>query len=219
MREEHDSQHQPQNELVGARAGREQLAYCSSMSPLSPDPAAAHRARSSSIELKLREVDQLFNPIDPSPLEERDLSPAVEEFIVSWVEEYPPDAAITLRVHLERWPTDDPSSLVRTAVHNYFSYRASVNHVYFRRLMKRGRSNLLIGLLFLMACLLASQLLFGAGEGAWAGIGRESLTIAGWVAMWRPMEIYLYDWWPLRRRGRIYDKLSQMPVDVIRGDG
>jgi hypothetical protein len=45
---------------------------------------------------------------------------------------------------------------------------------------------------------------------------RESLTIAGWVAMWRPMQIYLYDWWPLRRRGRIYMKLSHMPVEVIR---
>jgi hypothetical protein len=28
------------------------------------------------------------------------------------------------------------------------------------------------------------------------------------------MEVYLYDWWPLRRRGRIYEKLSRMPVEV-----
>jgi len=44
---------------------------------------------------------------------------------------------------------------------------------------------------------------------------RESLTIAGWVAMWRPMQIYLYDWWPLLRRSRIYAKLSQMPVELV----
>jgi len=44
----------------------------------------------------------------------------------------------------------------------------------------------------------------------------QSLTIAGWVAMWRPMEIYLYSWWPLRRRGKIFDKLSRMPVEVRR---
>jgi len=43
---------------------------------------------------------------------------------------------------------------------------------------------------------------------------RESLTIAGWVAMWRPMQIYLYDWWPVRRRGKLYQKLSRMHVDV-----
>ena len=188
------------------------------MSPHTPYPAGA-RAHSPTIELELRRVDLLFNPVDPSPLEDRDLSADVEEFIVSWAEEYPPDAALTLRVHLEQWPTDDPSSLVRTAIHNYFSYRASVSHLDFRRLLKRGRSSLTIGLLFLVACLLASQFLFGSRESTWAGIGRESLTIAGWVAMWRPMEIYLYDWWPLRREGRIYEKLGQMPIDVVRGGG
>jgi hypothetical protein len=34
------------------------------------------------------------------------------------------------------------------------------------------------------------------------------------VAMWRPMQIYLYDWWPVRRRSRIHRKLSLMPVEV-----
>ena len=59
--------------------------------------------------------------------------------------------------------------------------------------------------------------LFLHGEaGTWAGVLRESLTIAGWVAMWRPTQLYLYDWWPLRRKQRVYTKLSRMPVEVIR---
>lgn len=44
---------------------------------------------------------------------------------------------------------------------------------------------------------------------------RESLAIAGWVAMWQPMQIYLYGWWPLRRRGRVYANLGRMPVEVV----
>ena len=43
---------------------------------------------------------------------------------------------------------------------------------------------------------------------------REGLIIAGWVAMWRPMEIFLYEWWPLLRKGRLYEKLSRMHVEV-----
>ncbi len=35
--------------------------------------------------------------------------------------------------------------------------------------------------------------------------------------MWRPMQIYLYDWWPLRRQWRNYVKLSLMPVEVVQG--
>ena len=43
---------------------------------------------------------------------------------------------------------------------------------------------------------------------------REGLIIAGWVAMWRPMEIFLYEWWPLLRTGQLYEKLSRMRVEV-----
>jgi len=82
--------------------------------------------------------------------------------------------------------------------------------------MKQGRTSLLIGLLFLSACLLLSKALSGHEVDTWAAVARESLTIGGWVAMWRPMEIYLYDWWPLRQRGRIYDKLGHMLVEPIR---
>jgi hypothetical protein len=42
----------------------------------------------------------------------------------------------------------------------------------------------------------------------------EGLTIIGWVAMWRPIDIYLYRWWPLRRLGRYYRKLAEIPVKV-----
>jgi hypothetical protein len=81
--------------------------------------------------------------------------------------------------------------------------------------MKQGRTSLVIGLACLIACLVISKTLLPGEAGTWASVLRESLTIAGWVAMWRPMQIYLYDWWPLRRRGRIYAKLAHMPVEVV----
>jgi hypothetical protein len=39
-------------------------------------------------------------------------------------------------------------------------------------------------------------------------IVRESLTIGGWVSMWRPLEIFLYDWWRVRREARLSDRLA-----------
>jgi hypothetical protein len=32
--------------------------------------------------------------------------------------------------------------------------------------------------------------------------------------MWRPREIFFYDWWPIRRRTRVLGKLAAMPVVV-----
>lgn len=43
---------------------------------------------------------------------------------------------------------------------------------------------------------------------------RQGLVICGWVAMWRPLEIFLYGWWPIRREARLYDRLSIMPVRI-----
>jgi hypothetical protein len=48
---------------------------------------------------------------------------------------------------------------------------------------------------------------------------REGLLIGGWVAMWRPIEIFLYDWWPIRAEARFYDRLSAMPVRIVYAGG
>lgn len=167
------------------------------------------------IELNVREVSQLFNSMDPSPFKERDLDRDADEYIVSWAREYPLDAAVALRVHLEQWPEIDPTTLVADAVHHYYAYRASLTDLEFRRIMKEGRLTLAIGLLFLATCLVVTRTIVPRDTSGWAGYVRESLTIAGWVAMWRPMETYLYDWWPVRRRGRVFRKLSAMPVQVV----
>ena len=170
---------------------------------------------SQSIMVKLHDVNQLFNSMDPSPFIEKDLDDDAEEFIVSWAREFPPETPVKLHVHLEQWPVENPNELIQQAVHNHFAHRAELTDLEFRRLMKQGRTSLLIGLSCLAVCLVISNVLLSGEAGTWAGILRESLTIAGWVAMWRPMEIYLYDWWPLRRRARIYLKLSNMPVEVV----
>jgi hypothetical protein len=33
--------------------------------------------------------------------------------------------------------------------------------------------------------------------------------------MWRPLQIFLYDWWPIRHRARVFDKLARTPVSIL----
>ena len=167
------------------------------------------------IELNLREIGQLFNTMDPAPFPEKDLDGDAEEFILSWVREFPLNEPVTLVVHLQDFPADqNPQSVIEQGVHHYFAYRARLNRMEFGQLLKEGQESLLIGILFLAACLTAGHAIGGDESGTFRGIARESLTIAGWVAMWRPMQIYLYDWWPLLRRGKLYVKLSRMKVEA-----
>ncbi len=158
---------------------------------------------------------QLFNTIDPSPFHEKDLDHDAEEFIVSWTREFPLGEPVVLVIYMSELPVGkDIERLTEQSVHNYFAYRAGLVRMEFRQLMKDGRQSLLIGGLFLGACLTASNVLIGQAPETFLSVLRESLTIAGWVAMWRPMEIFLYEWWPLQRRKRIYEKMSRMKVEV-----
>ena len=70
------------------------------------------------------------------------------------------------------------------------------------------------GVLFLFGCMLLRSLLPSFGHGAVLDILDEGLLIIGWVAMWRPLEIFLYEWVPLNCRCRIFANLSKIPVVV-----
>ncbi len=81
-------------------------------------------------------------------------------------------------------------------------------------LFREGRIALLIGLAFLFACISTRELVFAPGSGTVSQMMAEGLLILGWVAMWRPLQIFLYDWWPVRHQSRLYEKLAKMPVVV-----
>jgi len=168
------------------------------------------------IELRLREVGQLFNSLDPTPFRHKDLDPDAEEFIESWALESPAGSGYQITIHVEAFPPEgDPTALVAEAIHNYFEYRSGHVGREFRQLLRQGRDSLLIGLGFLATCLLTADAMSRHATGAFLAIVRESLTIGGWVGMWRPLQIFLYDWWPLMRRRRIYRNLSHAHIRVV----
>jgi hypothetical protein len=168
------------------------------------------------IEVHVAELNQLFNAIDPAPFRQRDLDPDAEDFIVGWAREIPADVPIGLVVHLDR-PAGLPeeSAILRDAIRDFFSQRAEASRRRLRQLFRQGRISLLIGITFLAVSLLlgdfVARLLAARRVGE---IMRESLVIGGWVAMWRPMEVFLYDWWPIRAEARLADRLSAMPVRI-----
>jgi hypothetical protein len=153
--------------------------------------------------------------MDPSPFPEKDLDQDAEEFIVSWAQEFPKKDPVSLLVRVNELPRHgDAQQLVETAMHNYFAYRAKLKRLELRHLLKQGRTTLVIGLVFLGVCLTASELVRRLSLAAISTVLGESFTIAGWVAMWRPMQIFLYEWWPIRRMERLFEKMSLMHVEI-----
>ncbi len=164
------------------------------------------------IKLKLRELPQLFNSMDPSPFHDRDLDSDAEEYILSWARELSPAQEIELVLHLTTPPPAERAAAVETAVQHYFAQREEMKHREYRQRWRRGRISLLVGLLFLAACLLVSKIFAQFGHSTISAVVTESLTIGGWVAMWRPLDFFLYDWWPLRAELKMFRRLATMRV-------
>jgi hypothetical protein len=167
------------------------------------------------IEVHVSELRQLFNAIDPSPFRERDLDPRAEEFITDWAKEASPGATFGLAVYLD-WPAglaNEPAEL-REAIHEFFHQRARLARRRLKELFRRGRTSLAIGVCALGVSVAAGNIAGSFLSNHVAQIVKESFLIGGWVAMWRPMEIFLYDWWPIRAEAKLTDGLSVMPVRI-----
>lgn len=170
---------------------------------------AAHEMR-----LYLGELRQLFDSMDPAPFRERSLDPQAAEHIIDNAREAPTGSPLALSVELGREPGhESAAAILKDAVREYFDRRAASKRLELRRLFRTGRRALLIGLTFLAGAIALAQWLGGliTHEG-YAWLVSESLIIGGWVALWRPMEIFLYDWWPLGADARLFDRLAAMPV-------
>lgn len=168
-----------------------------------------------SIEVHVATVQNLFDSLDPAPFRERDLDPKVEQYIVGWARELPPRRPLELVVHLGH-PCGGDGDLLQRAVHDYFEQRAVAERRALRHMLHIGRVSLAIGLGVLAAAMVLGDLLSGfVGRYAYGEIIAHSLLIGGWVALWRPLEIFLYDWWPIRANAKLYDRLSAMPVRVL----
>jgi hypothetical protein len=168
------------------------------------------------IEVRVAELKQLFKAIDPSPFRERDLDSDAEDFIVSWAKDAASDAPLGLVVYVDR-PAGLPEepAILRDAIQEFFGHRAARTRQRLHELFHNGRTSLVIGLACLAVGVLLGDIIGRALEGRSIGeILRESLLIGGWVAMWRPMEVFLYDWWPIRADARLYDRLARMPVRI-----
>jgi hypothetical protein len=178
-------------------------------------PAYRREGSHTLLEVTLDEVRQLFHSLDPAPFRQKDLDSAAEEYIVEAVREIGQRGPLKLVFYL---PTDAVSSedarTLPAAVRNYFTYRSRQRGLTLRQTLRRGLGSLLVGVLFLALCLSLRQLVATSGWGTGTAILGEGLLIVGWIALWRPVEIFLYEWWPILEDQRRFAWIARQAIEV-----
>jgi hypothetical protein len=168
------------------------------------------------IEIHVGSIEQLFNSFDPSPFLEKDIDQEAERYIVALAGELDPKLSITLAISFTHSLTNSNASpLIPAAFKNYFNYRADQAKLEIHELLRIGWRSLTVGSLVLLASLFVSNLILRTMEASpFGALLAESFVILGWVANWRPLEIFLYEWWPIARKRRLLLRLAKAIVEI-----
>jgi hypothetical protein len=168
----------------------------------------------SEIKLQLININELLrSPI--SLYRKRTIKSDAEEFIVEEAEALPRKAAINMKVHLALSEAKHKDEIA-IAIHRHFCYRREQSQKKYKRTFQYGWRILFIALGLLAVIFSITEIAVRLiPDNRLVLFIRESFIILGWVALWRPLELLLYDWYPVKTNINLYYRLEHSNVQVI----
>lgn len=170
------------------------------------------------IEIKINSVQQLFDARDPAPFRAKDLDDDFVEYIVAAADELSVHKNLEIFIHIAKRDFEDigPESIAES-IRSFFLYQVDLKRLQLTKLFRMARLFLFLGSFVLVGCLLASRFLevnFHE-DSPFRTILREGVIIFGWVSLWKPFEILLFDWYPVYDRMRLFKNLSQSDIKIL----
>ena len=167
------------------------------------------------IEIMVEDLEQLFDERDPNPFLNKDLDDDAVEYILSSAEEIGNNRIGKLRIVCSERPDDSSIDIATSAIKKFFLYRADISQKKIRKIFSTGWKSLLIGTAFLALAIVGSAVVKHYLADTLVGeFLTEALVLIGWVSMWKPVNIFLYEWWPLIDQKKTFETLNQLPLEI-----
>ena len=170
--------------------------------------------RKAVIEIKLPHIGEVFDDWDPSPATIRDLDEEIEEYLISCVQEIGPKQLGKVRFFFDQKPSEPEVKALINAFSDFFKVQEHKELVNVKAVLKLGLKSLILGLSFLILAIFTSKFVHSNSPVFWEAVLKEGFLLLGWVSMWKPINIFLYDWWPFLDRVKIFNCLSQVDLEV-----
>lgn len=167
------------------------------------------------LSLRVASVDAIFDSRDAHDLPVRRIDSDWLEYVLEVMDDQPSKGSIDLSLlmksdTLSGWNSQDVVDSLRREL----SRRESFLTLKLRENFKLGRTSLILGLFVLVFFILLSVISSKIFSGTLRDVFHEGFMIIGWVALWRPVEILLYDWWPITQERRKIRRLLAGKVTV-----
>ncbi len=173
-----------------------------------------HKTRSgaATVNIHVRAVSQMFNSLDPSPFWDRDLDRDAAQFIEDEFRDKLSAGAWHLHVYAQEGTT--LAADLQAALETYYERLANSERRALREHFWMAQLTLAGGALIFLLSMAVRRF----ASSAWGPLPvalDEGLIILAWLALWKPAEALLYEWAPLYRRRRLYERLAGIQISVL----
>lgn len=166
------------------------------------------------IHIKMASLDAMFDNRDPAPFPRRKLDADWMDYVLNALER---GGAGPVHLALEGAPAvvnaADPATLVAD-IHEQLKGHEQMLGRRLAENFRMGRRYLATALVVLAVFATLSGLSAQIFDGFLARILSEGFLIVGWVALWKPAEILLYDWLPIVEERRKIKRLLEGRVTI-----
>lgn len=163
------------------------------------------------VDVRVPTIENLFDRRDPSPFRDRDLDPGLSGYLFDSTEDLLSRGPPRLVFWLEK---PYPAEQLEEPVRAHFEYELERHDRRRRREVREGFGTLFIAFGLIALFISVSQVFKDQFTGTLGIALKESLIISGWVLLWRPVEVLIYDGIPWRRRRRVLRNLLAAPLEV-----
>ena len=172
----------------------------------------------SDITLHLKDIRDLFVEPDPDPFDPHPQYISGLEYVAQ-VALRAADQRKGARLAIYLPPDQVASGLdakVKQAVERYCDHQIELNRAELAGERWKGFKALQTGIVVLVIALAVSTFFRNLAilpEFLREVLG-EGFLIAGWVSLWFPAEVLLYEWWPNWWQMNTYKTISRMPIEI-----
>lgn len=173
-------------------------------------------APNNNIVLQVRNVGDIFYHFVIPLSSKRLLNPDVEQVILEEAEALSPDAGINLVLRVTGKQDYDEGE-VASAIKRHFEHQHTRARKEVAATISLGWKSLVVAFIFMVAMYFLSRFFINwlPKTGLMITV-REVFIVLGWVAIWRPAELLIYDWRPYKRKAKVLERISKCNLQIVR---
>ena len=177
---------------------------------------AAKEGKKDIISMWFKSIDQLFDPTDPFPFPEKELTDLAEDTIFEWFVDLPISGDAELVLHIPRGTvTEGDEDQVANAVRRHYSFRLNDLAQEKKSSWREGQVSVFLAFVNATIGVFVFYTYFVSPSPSFlVDLFVGVFVIMNWVTIWDSYEYFLYDYRKLWRKYKVYDKLTRTPVVI-----